>query len=331
MPKVAVSIINYRTGEMTLACIASVLSDFAHGWRGAPVEGEIVVVDNASGDGSAERISDWMAAHPDAPVRLIRSPVNAGFSGGHNQGFAASASDHVLVLNSDAELRPGCLGALLDAAEAEPRAGLIGPTLEGADGTRQTSFFRCPTALSEIGRGASSGPVAKALKRWDVVLGPDPDPARIEWTAFACVLLRRAMIDAIGPMDEGYFLYFEDVEYCRRARRAGWTIRHVPEARALHHVGGSTGVTAANARERRRPAYYYAARTRHFYQQGGTAGVLAANAGWILGRGLAALRPLVGKRMPRAAEAEFRDIWINATRPLGPRHAPADAGEAKPA
>ncbi|MEE4120268.1 MAG: glycosyltransferase family 2 protein [Paracoccaceae bacterium] len=327
MPTVTVSIINYRTGALTIACLESVLAELSGGEGRPPIDGNAVVVDNASGDGSAEAIARWLEERPGAPVTLVRSPVNAGFSGGHNQAIARSASEFVVILNSDAELRPGCLHALLAVAVANPGAGLVSARLEGPDGTPQTSCFRSLTPMSEVIRGAATGGVTRLLARWAVPLGPDPDPHSIEWTAFACVLLRREMIDAIGPMDEGFFLYFEDVEYCRRARRAGWQVRHAPQARAVHHVGGSTNVTAAGAEALRRPAWYYAARSRYFYLAGGRPLLYAANLGWLAGRAVARLRLLFGRAVPPAAAAEYRDIWINALRPTGPRHAPADAGD----
>jgi len=329
-PRIAISIVNYRTAAATIACIESVVADLAGAADAeadadrVAIAGEVVVVDNASGDGSAEAVAEWCEAHPDAPVRLVRSADNTGFSGGHNQAFAASTAPFVLLLNSDAELRPGCLAALLAAAEAAPAAGLVAPQLEDADGTVQTSCFRFPTAASELIRGANSGPLTAALRRWDISLPPPPEPGRIQWASFACILLRREMIAAIGPMDEGYFLYFEDIEYALRAHRAGWGIVHAPRARALHHRGGSGPVKSLAKARARLPKYYYASRTRYHYQKGGMVGLLAADLAWVLGRGLAHARVLFGKPVARAAAHEARDIWTNVLRPLGPRHAPHD-------
>ncbi|MEL6207940.1 MAG: glycosyltransferase family 2 protein [Pseudomonadota bacterium] len=325
MPRLVVSIINFRTPDLTIACVLSVLRDLSA--TPDARDAEVVIVDNASNDGSVEHLADWIDAHPDDPVRLIRSSLNTGFSGGHNQVIESSDADYVLLLNSDAELRVGCLAKLLAAAERDKAAGLFGPALEGEDGTPQTSFFRWPSALSELERGASLGPVTALLSRWVVPLGPEPETDEIGWTAFACVLLRRAMIDQIGPLDEGYFLYFEDVEYCLRAKRAGWTVGHAPAARALHHIGGSTGVTALQTQHLRRPAFYYAGRSRYFFQAYGRFGLLAANVGWTLGRALSWTRFLFGKGRPAGTAHEARDIWINFAQPLGPRHAPPDAEE----
>jgi N-acetylglucosaminyl-diphospho-decaprenol L-rhamnosyltransferase len=315
--EISVSIVNYRTPELTIQCMRSVLDDMAG------IDGCVVVVDNGSNDGSAEAIEAWIAAQgPDVPAILVRSGKNSGFSGGHNQGLAARRAEFYLLLNSDSVLRRGFVSRMLQAARAAPpEAGLFTPRLEFDDGTPQISHFRFPTPFSELIRGAATGGITSLLARWDIPLGEQPEPDRIEWASFACILLRHATVEALGPLDEGYFLYFEDSEYCLRARRAGWRILHVPEARAVHHRGGSAPVKRLAAARRRLPAYYYASRTRFLYQAYGTAGLLTANLLWYAGRGVAQLRRLAGKPVPRAVEAETRDIWTNFLTPLGDRRA----------
>jgi GT2 family glycosyltransferase len=318
--KVLVSIINYRTADLTIRCIASVLEDLeGH-------DGCVAVVDNASGDGSAEAIEAWIGKdNGPVPIRLIRSPVNTGFSGGHNLGIGSGEADFYLVLNSDAEVRPGFFGALIAAAEANPEIGIFAPRIEHEDGVMQDSCFRFPSPGSEFIRGACSGPVTRALKRYDMPLGPHPAEADIRWASFACILLRGKMVTEVGPMDEGYFLYFEDVDYCLTARRKGWWIKRVPEARVVHFRGGSGPVKALARQKKRMPAYYYASRSRFFYRAYGWPGLIAANVAWSAGRVLAQSRRLFGRSVYDAAEAEARDIWINAMRPLGPRRAPGEA------
>ena len=315
--ELVVSIINFRTGDMTLKCIEAVLKDMTG------INGMIVVVDNCSADGSAEQIETWIAQQPDnTPVRLIRSDWNAGFSAGHNLGMAAEAAEFYLVLNSDAVPRPGLLRGLLDAARSEPEFGLFSPVIEADDGAVQNSCFRFPGPASELVRAARSSIVTRLLSHRDVSLGPCPAPENIEWASFACILLRRKMMQEIGPMDEGYFLYFEDVEYCLRARRAGWRIRYVPTVRVVHLQGGSgPAVSLINARKRP-PRYVYSSRTRLLYQAHGTSGLLAANLLWYLGRAFKHLYLLAGRRVDSMARREALDIWTNFTRPLGPRFAP---------
>jgi GT2 family glycosyltransferase len=317
--RVLVSIINFRTGDLTIRCIASVLKDLeGH-------EGSVTVVDNASGDGSAEAIEAWIGAYRGrVPIQLIRSPDNTGFSGGHNIGMGSRQADFYLVLNSDAEVRTGFFNALLVAADANPEFGFYAPRIEHEDGVMQDSCFRFPTPASEFIRGACSGPVTRALKRYDMPLGPEPAEADIGWASFACILLRDEMVRQVGPMDEGYFLYFEDVDYCLAARRKGWRIRRVPEARVVHFRGGSGPVKALAKQKKRAPAYYYASRSRFFYRAYGWAGLIAANLAWAAGRLVAQFRRLFGLGVSRAAEAEARDIWINAAHPLGPRRAPGE-------
>ena len=156
---IAISIINYRTGDLTLDCVRSVLADMDG------IDGHVVVVDNLSQDGSAEQIADWIAAQPDpVPVSLVLSDTNSGFSGGHNQGIAAVKADFYLVLNSDAVLRPGFLRTMLNAAQAHPQSGLFAPRIDYDDGGVQDSCFRFPSPLGELVRSARVGPVTKAVQ-----------------------------------------------------------------------------------------------------------------------------------------------------------------------
>jgi hypothetical protein len=314
------SIINYRTADLTVNCIDSVLQEVSG------TDGQIVVVDNASGDGSDDVIAEWIADRGvQSVVDLVRSPTNTGFSGGHNLGMAAHDADLYVILNSDAVLRPGFVRHFLDVFAAHPDAGFLVPRLEGQDGTKQTNCFRFPGPFSEFIRGASSGPVTRLLKRYEVSLGPEPDPAAIEWASFACIGLNGRMVRDLGPMDEGYFLYFEDAEYCLRARREGrWPLLRVPEAVAVHFRGGSSPVKSLAQAYKRLPAYYYSSRTRFIYQAHGASGLWMANAMWHMGRSLAQLRRLVGKPVYPRAEGEIWDIWTNIRQPLGPRRAPGE-------
>ncbi len=317
--KLVVSIINFRTEEMTKNCIQSVLADIGD------LDAHVTVVDNLSGDGSAEAIEAWITEEGVGDrVTLVKSPTNSGFSGGHNQGIASYPADFYLLLNSDALVREGFLETILAASEANPKSGFIAPKIEYSDGEVQISAFRFASPMSEIIRGANTGSITKLLKRWEVPIGTEPREDQIDWASFACIIVRGEMVEQIGPMDEGYFLYFEDAEYCLRGRRAGWGLTYAPEARAIHFRGGSGPVKKMLHERKRVPAYYYASRTRFFYQAYGFPGLMAANVMWITGRIIAHLRPILGGRVTKANEAEGSDLWINAFNPLGPRRAPGE-------
>ncbi len=316
---IVVSIINYRTAALTMQCARSVLDD-----RGS-LDVQIVIVDNASADDSVPELRAWIDTLPaaeQAAMTFVESETNSGFSGGHNQGFAGAPGDFYLVLNSDAVLEPGFLATMLEAARAQPEYGFFAPRIGYDDGGTQDSCFRFPSPLSELERSARTGFVTRLLRGHMVSLGPAPDISQIEWASFACILLRGEMITNIGPMDEGYFLYFEDIEYCLRAHRKGWRIAYVPTASAIHFRGGSGPVKTLNAERAELPRYYYSSRTRFFYQAHGRFGLFAANLLWYLGRTIKHSTRLLGRDPGQMPLAEGRNIWVNAGDPLGPRYAP---------
>lgn len=309
--RVAIVIINYRTAPLVLDCLETLASEID------PAEDRVVVVDNASCDGSLQRLhtafwergwSEW--------AKLVPAERNGGFSAGNNIGFAAVDADAYLLLNSDTQLRPGALQGLLHALEQHPEAGLVSPRLEWPDGTPQESCFRYPSPASELMRAARTAPVSSLLRRFEVPLPVSDRPMNVPWTSFACVMIRREVLDTVGRMDEGYFLYFEDIDYCRRAQRAGWTILHWPRARVVHLRGGSGPVKTAHAQRTRLPRYYFESRARYFAKFYSIPGLWLTNAGWLAGRCVAFARELVGHKQPHVCEREGVDIWTSALHPL---------------
>ena len=166
------------------------------------------------------------------------------------------------MLNSDTIVRPGAIQSLLDAMEANREAGFISPRLEYPDGTPQISCFRYHSPVSELIDAAATGPITKLFKNYDVPIEVSDTPIEPQWTSFACVLIRGEAMEQIGLMDEGYFMYFDDVDYCRTVRNAGWRILHWPSARVVHLRGGSGSVKADIASRKRPKAYLYASRVK---------------------------------------------------------------------
>lgn len=304
--KLAVIIVNYRTADLAIQCLESLVPQLSAGERQA------IVVDNCSGDGSAQILKDWIAANGAGNVvRLLEAERNAGFSAGNNVGIRAVEAEFYLLLNSDTIVRPQALLTLLETAAREPQAGLVSPRLEWPDGTPQQSCFRYPSPASEFIDAAQTRPVTALLKPFDVPMPVSDAAVHPQWTSFACVLLRRAVINDVGPMDDGFFMYFEDIEYCRRARKAGWDIVHDPAARVVHLRGGSSPVKKRTMERKRLPRYYYKSRTRYFYLAYGWAGLTLANLLWSLGRLVSRSREIIERKDPGVPDKQWLDIWTD--------------------
>ncbi len=224
-PRVSVVIVSYNTRALLLESIASVVHE-----PGV----ETIVLDNASHDGSAQAVADCFPA-----VHLIRSGTNLGFAAGVNRAAACARGRTLLVLNSDARLAPGALDVLLELLDRTPRAALASPALRYADGSAQAAAFRFP-GLAQI--VLDLFPVARVM---DSPLNGrfgsrGQQPFQIDHPLGACLLFDRSAWADVGPLDEGYFMYLEEVDWCRRARLRGWQIWHHPAAVAIHHAGQST-------------------------------------------------------------------------------------------
>jgi hypothetical protein len=311
--RLSVIVINYRTPDLVLGCLESLAPQVDAS------QDHVVVVDNDSGDGSIEAIEKAIASRCwSAWTKVVRSPLNGGFSWGNNLGIRAAEAEAYLLLNSDTIVRPGALEELRRAMAERPDAGVIGPRLEDPDGTPQVSCFRDRTALGELIGAAATGPVTRLLRRYEVALPVSDGPMEPHWVSFAAAALRRRTVEQVGPLDEGYFMYLEDVDYCRRARDEGWRVLYWPAARVVHLRGGSSPVKRLTAQRRRLPRYYYESRSRYFAKHQGVAGLWAANLCWMAGRAISLLREVVGERRPHCCAAQWRDNWTNWLSPMRP-------------
>jgi hypothetical protein len=228
----SVIIVNWNTAQLTLSCLETLA-------RALPsaLEAEVLVVDNGSADGSAEQIA---AAHPE--VRLLRRGVNGGFAVANNEAFAAARGAYCFLLNSDAQALPGSVSALLQYLESHPRCGLVAPRLINADGSLQHSCWRFP-------RWDTAALEALYLYRWlpasagERLLAGYWDHGRarpVDWVMGAAMLVRREVVATAGGFDERYFMFGEDMEWCWRIRRAGWSVDYEPAAGVVHLGGQSS-------------------------------------------------------------------------------------------
>lgn len=304
--KLAIIVLNYRTPGMVIDCLQS-LSDQVR------PDHRVVVVDNCSGDDSAAVIENAIAEHGwDGWARVERSPVNGGFAAGNNVGIRCIDAEIYLLLNSDTVVRAGAIETLLDTLDSNPDVHMLGPQLEWMDGKHQVSTFRYRTPITELLYASSLGVFAKLFPTHVVARELHEWTKGIDWASFACIAIRKEVLERVGLLDEGYFMYFEDMAFCRKATRAGFTIAYQPEARVVHLRGGSSPVKEATKQRKRRPAYYANARSHYFRTFYGLAGHVAANVLWTIGYLIGSLRGRTG-----AVEKEWRDIWATPKHSMG--------------
>ncbi len=268
-------ILNYRTPDMTIESVRAARAALSR------IEGHrIDVVDNDSRDGSFDALSAAAATEGWDDVRVVQTGHNGGFGYGNNYAIRhALASDDppefVYILNSDAFPEPGAVEALLAFMRARPHVGIAGSALHGTDGDPHISAFRFPTLRSEIANGFRLGVLSKLLPESEIPILPRPERTRrVDWLAGASMMIRREVLEEVGLFDEGFFLYFEETDLCRRAALAGWPTYYVVESRVAHVGHGSTGL---KDKERPMPRYWFDSRRYYFLKNHGRAYLWAAN------------------------------------------------------
>jgi len=223
---------------------------------------ELFVVDNASSDGSAAMLRQRFPQ-----VRLIANESNLGFTHGNNQGIAASQGRYVLLLNPDTEVVGDAVATLLAFLEAHPDVGVVGPQLRYPDGSIQPSRRRFPTLATAFVESTVLQPLfagSSLLRRYYVADQPDDVTQDVDWLVGACLLVRREAIDQAGPLDEGFFMYSEELDWCRRIKQAGWRIVYLPAAQVIHYEGKSSEQNLA-ARDIR----FHSSKVRYFRKHHG--------------------------------------------------------------
>ena len=227
----SVCLVSWRTWEDLRACLLSLGEQ-------PGLSLEIVVVDNASGDGTVERLRE---AFPQA--RVVANETNRGFAAACNQGLALASGRYRLLLNPDTWVPPGGLAELVAWADQHPRAGLVGPQLRYPDGRLQYSCRHFPTLTAGLLRNTLLGrlfPHAASVSDYLMADWDHAQARKVDWVSGAAMLIRRELYEQIGPLDEGFFWGSEDVDYCWRAPQAGWEVWYTPTPRIVHAVGRST-------------------------------------------------------------------------------------------
>ncbi len=319
-PKILTIILNYRTPELTLRATEAALREMAS------LGGEVLVVDNGSGDDSFETLcmaaSDrgWLEGNR---LRVVSSGHNGGFGSGVNFGIRTglsdgTAPDFYYLLNSDAFPEPGAVRHLRDFLVAHSRAGMVGSYLRGIDGVPHPTAFRFPSIGGEFEDSARTGVITRLLRNSVVSLPIPTHPIEVDWTAGASLMMRRAMLEDVGCFDETFFLYFEETELCHRAKRAGWRTHYLPQSEVVHVGSASTGMKSWA----RTPQYWFDSRDHYFTKTHGRAYAHAATLARVSGGTIWRLRRLVSTKPQVDPPWFLRDLighWLrNLFRPRPP-------------
>jgi GT2 family glycosyltransferase len=289
--KLLVVIVNYRVAHLAIDCLHSVAEEV-----GRVPYTHVAICENGTGDDSAQRIQTAIDENGwTSWCTLTVLDINLGFTGGNNAILQpamqwADKPQYFLLLNADTVVRPNAFKGLLDFMDQNPSVGIAGSRLEDPDGTPQRSAFRFQSPLGEFEGNLKVGLVSRLLNRWVVAPPVEDRTFETDWVAGASMIIRREVFEDIGLLDEGYYTYFDDIDFCFNARKHGWPTWYVPASRVVHLVGRSTGVTN---RPNRFPPYLYEARRRYFLKNHSPLYAAMVDACMIMGLLLRRLRVLL--------------------------------------
>jgi len=317
-------VVNYRTPELTIRCLAALARE-----RGRLPSLTAMVVDGGSGDSSAATLSQALA-HPEYRgwTAFLPLSINGGYGWANNQAILTLAQQgsppqFIHVLNPDTEVAEGAVAALVADLQLNIECGAAGSQLMDADGKPAASAFRFPSPGREFA-GAAQSEALRGLLGINGIVVSSPVSCAVDWVTGASVMFRADALRDAGLFDDGFFLYFEEVELMHRLRLHGWSVRHVPASRVVHIEGSATGV-GARATERPFPPYWYRSRRRYFRLTGGIPLLAAANLSALAGQAIAGLKRLMGRppsnRSLRSVDFLRRSFWTPAAekRPSVPR------------
>ena len=311
-PSVLVVIVNYKVAARVIDCLTSLepqIADYGNA--------QVLVVDNDSQDGSFEAIRNHVAEKElNDWVTVLASDKNGGYAYGNNVGIgpaieAESGAEYFWLLNPDTIAKDNALSGLVDFLQKHPEAGICGSALENEDGSDCSICFRFPNIFSEFERSIRLGFVTKLLSKWKVPIEMGNQEEMVDWLPGASFMIRRSVFETIGLLDDEYFLYYEETDFCLNAKKKGWQCWYVPSSKVMHVAGESTGLAGIGIKEKRPkrlPQYLFDSRMRYFLKNHGVIYTFFADVLWIAGLSLWRIRRAV-QRLP---DNDPIDIWADS-------------------
>lgn len=303
--EVVVVIVNYKTPGLVIKLLQTLRAS-------KPGPMGVVVVDNASPDASLDVLKRYRNDLGDAEwLHIEASPRNRGFAGGNNLGMACARRvwprvAAYFLLNPDTQIESDAVCELARFLQQHERVGVVGSQVVNPEGRAESSGHRGDGPITQLLAAARPRVLERLFRSRVAGLAGAAQPVQCDWVSGAALMIRRSTLEQVGPMDEGFFLYFEEMDLCRRVRIGGWQVWLVPQSRVCHWEGSSTGISTG-----RRPAYWFASRRRYFLKHFGILGLMAADAAWLTSFTLLQTRHVLGSSAKRRLPPHFaRDLLL---------------------
>lgn len=326
---VLVVIVNFRTARLVIDCLQSLEPVI----RRMP-DTRVEVVDNASADGSPQQIKAAIAKHGWHDwAHVAVSDTNRGYAAGNNLALRAALvaknpPDFFWLLNPDTVVDANSLAALVDFMSVDPAIGIAGSRI--ADPCAESLgpiAFRFPSIVSELDAGLGLRVFTAMVQRWAVVQPLASRAERVDWVCGASMLVRRQVFDDVGLLDAGYFLYFEETDFCLQAARAGWACWYVPTSRVTHFAGSATGLNGTQRPSAYRPLYWFDSRRRYFIKNHSRPYAVAVDLLWLAAHMTRRARKLLGLARGELESREYlRDFIRRSALLIGTERKPGRSG-----
>lgn len=309
-------IVNYKTADMLIRCLESLESLI----RAQQLH--IIISDNCSPDNSVFKLSQFIEEQDlQELVTLLELPENGGFSYGNNAAIKSAMEqqadvDYFWLLNPDTIVSEANLSNIEQLFAAQPKAGIIGTKQISIESGEQVSAaFNMLSPLTEFLLAAKNGYLFRAFSQATPSAFQAIETSQCDWVSGASFFVRRELLDNIGLMDEHFFLYFEEIDFCLRANKAGWQVWYEPSVSIVHEDNSSTGVHTVTSR---RPAFWYDSRRYFYLKHYGVWGLIRADLGWLVGRMSLLTRKMLGMRANLSADPQryMHDLLLGDLRYL---------------